>query len=253
MRRVFGANWKMNGTVAGALEFLERMAGMGSSSVSPELVLFPPFTVLPMLRESAVRAGMALGGQDLFWEESGAYTGEISTGMLREAGAEWFLAGHSERRHVLGESDRIVRKKLEKGLRNGLKGILCVGELREEREEGRTEEVVRGQIDAALSGLEEASACNLVVAYEPVWAIGTGLTATPEEAERMHRLIRQWVGDLGGAVSPEELRIQYGGSVKPDNAADILSRPSIDGALVGGASLQADSFMAIVRSTPDGQ
>jgi triosephosphate isomerase len=250
MKPVIGANWKMNGSVEDARGFLREMRTLGSCSVRPELVLFPPFTVLPLLSEDAAAASIQLGGQDVFWEDSGAYTGEISPEMLREAGATWFLAGHSERRHVIGDSDRIVRRKVERGLEDGLKCILCVGELIEEREGGRTEEVVRGQIASALEDLSIASSGNLVIAYEPVWAIGTGLTATPDEAERMHGLIRQWVGDTSGTVSPGDLRIQYGGSVKPDNAEDILSRPSVNGALVGGASLKAGSFMAIVRSAP---
>lgn len=253
MNYVMGANWKMNGTPEDALDFLRRMRELGSLSAGPDIVLFPPFTLLPLLRQEAGDAGVELGGQDLFWEEQGAFTGEVSPGMLARAGATWFIAGHSERRHVLGETDDIVRKKLFAGLEADLKGILCVGELKEEREAKRTEEVVRRQIGAALEGLEAASPVNLVIAYEPVWAIGTGLTATPEEAQRMHALIRGWVESITDAGFAEELRIQYGGSVKPGNASEILSGRSVNGALVGGASLKADSFMAIVRSTPQGE
>lgn len=252
MKYVMGANWKMNGTPEDALDFLRRMRKLGSPSAGPDIVLFPPFTVLPLLRQEAGDAGVELGGQDLFWKEEGAFTGEIGPGMLARAGAAWFIAGHSERRHVIGETDEIVRKKLRAGLEAGLKGILCVGELKEERESDRTEEVVRRQIGAAMEGLEDASPENLVIAYEPVWAIGTGLTATPEEAQRMHSLIRKWVENITDTSFAEGLRIQYGGSVKPGNAAEILSRPSVNGALVGGASLKADSFMAIIRSTPQG-
>jgi triosephosphate isomerase (TIM) len=250
MNYVIGANWKMNGTRADAEDFLEAMRNMGSASLESELVLFPPFTLLPMLIEGAQAAGMELGGQDVFWEDSGAFTGEISPVMLKEAGATWFIAGHSERRHVMGEDDGVVRRKLAHGLRSGLKGILCVGELREERDSGRTEEVVRGQIEAALEDLDAAGPDNLVIAYEPVWAIGTGLTATPEEAERMHSLIRNWLEDVRSPDFASGMRIQYGGSVKPGNAADILSRPSVNGALVGGASLKAESFIAIAESVP---
>ncbi|MBN2588058.1 MAG: triose-phosphate isomerase [Candidatus Fermentibacteraceae bacterium] len=253
MNFIIGANWKMYGTVPKASDFLEELLALGSRSVRSDLVLFAPFTLLPLIGETAAAAGIELGGQDLFWEDEGAFTGEVSPGMLREAGATWFLAGHSERRHVIGESDGTVRKKLSKGLQRGLKGILCVGELLEEREAGRTEEVVKGQIRSALEGLETASAENLVIAYEPVWAIGTGLTATPGEAQRMHSLIREWVEGIRGVAFASGLRIQYGGSVKPDNAGDILSRPSVNGALVGGASLRSDSFWAIVRSVPDGE
>lgn len=253
MKYAMGANWKMNGTPVEALDFLRRMRELDSPFAGPDIVLFPPFTVLPLLRQEAREAGVELGGQDLFWEERGAFTGEVSPGMLSTAGATWFIAGHSERRHVIGETDEIVRKKLFAGLEAGLKGILCVGELKEERESDRTEEVVRRQIGAAMEGLGAASPDNLVIAYEPVWAIGTGLTATPDEAQRMHSLIREWVESITDQDFAEELRIQYGGSVKPDNASEILSRPSVNGALVGGASLKADSFMAIVRSTPQGE
>lgn len=252
MRQIIGANWKMNGSVSGASVFLEDMLRLGSARASADLVLFPPFTLLPLIRSEAEAAGLELGGQDLFWEDSGAYTGEISAGMLREAGASWFLAGHSERRHVMGEDEGIVRRKLEKGLSSGLKGILCVGELIAEREDGLTEKVVCGQIRSALEGLDNATPGNLVIAYEPVWAIGTGLTATPDEAQRMHALIREWLREMMGEAFADGVRIQYGGSVKPDNAAEILEKPSVNGALVGGASLKAESFMAIVRSAPDG-
>ncbi len=241
----------MNGTPGEALSFLAEMKDRGSRETDADLVFFPPFTLLPLLAESGKEAGIELGGQDLFWMDRGAYTGEISPGMLMDAGAGWFIAGHSERRHVIGETDDVVRKKLEKGLESGLKGILCVGELVDQRERGLTEKVVRRQLESALDGLDIADASNLVVAYEPVWAIGTGLTATPDEAQRMHSLIREWVGEIGGGnVSPEELRILYGGSVKPGNAADILSKTQVNGALVGGASLRAESFSAIVTSIP---
>jgi triosephosphate isomerase len=251
MKYILGANWKMNGNPEEALTFLRELGKAGSGNVESDIVLFPPFTVLPLLSAEAESAGVELGGQDIFWEDSGAFTGEIGPPMLRTAGASWFIAGHSERRHIMGETDRVVRKKLAHGLDRGLKGILCVGELREERDAGRTEEVVRRQISSALAELEPVTPDNLVIAYEPVWAIGTGLTATPEEAQRMHALIREWVRDLRGEDFAMELRIQYGGSVKPGNAAEILSRPSVNGALVGGASLKADSFMAIIRSVPE--
>ena len=250
MKQIIGGNWKMNGSRLAALEFLSEMKRLGSGSVSSEIVLFPPFTLISLMADAAADAGIETGGQDIFWLEKGAFTGEISPAMLVDAGASWFLVGHSERRHVIGETDDIVRRKLEAGLETGLRGILCVGELIEERDAGRTEEVVRRQVESALKGLECVSTENFVIAYEPVWAIGTGLTATPGEAERMHSLIREWVA---GAISidfADNTRIQYGGSVKPDNAAEILSRPSVNGALVGGASLKAESFMDILKAVP---
>jgi triosephosphate isomerase len=199
------------------------------------------------MSEAASSAGIQLGGQDLYWEEKGAFTGEISAGMLSDAGCTWFLAGHSERRHVLGEDDGTVRRKFHAGLRQGLRGILCTGELEEERRAGRTEEVVRRQVESGLSGLDLPPE-RLAVAYEPVWAIGTGLTATPEEVQRVHGLIRDWIGELAGKEFAGALRIIYGGSVKPDNAFELMDAPDVDGALVGGASLRAESFAAIAAA-----
>jgi len=250
MKQIIGGNWKMNGFRLPALQFLREMKGLGSESVSSDIVLFPPFTLLPVLADAASDAGIETGGQDLFWLEKGAYTGEISPSMLADAGASWFLAGHSERRHVIGETDEIIRRKLQAGLETGLRGILCVGELIEEREDGRTEEVVRRQVESALMDLDCVSPQNFVIAYEPVWAIGTGLTATPEEAERMHSLIREWIGNIKNNDFADNTRIQYGGSVKPNNASEILTKPSINGALIGGASLDPDSFMNIIKAVP---
>ena len=250
MKQIIGGNWKMNGSGLAALEFLKEMKRLGSGSEFPEIVLFPPFTILPLIADAAADAGIETGGQDIFWLEKGAFTGEISPSLLLDAGATWFLAGHSERRHVIGETDDIVRRKLQAGLLSGLRGILCVGELIEERNADRTEEVVKRQVEYALRDLEGVSNENFVIAYEPVWAIGTGLTATPDEAQRMHSLIREWVAGIAGTEFADNTRIQYGGSVKPDNAAEILSMPSINGALVGGASLKAESFMDIIRAVP---
>jgi len=250
VKQIIGGNWKMNGSGLAALEFLKEMKRLGSGSEFPEVVLFPPFTILPLIADAAADAGIEIGGQDIFWLEKGAFTGEISPSLLLDAGATWFLAGHSERRHVIGETDDIVRRKLQAGLSSGLRGILCVGELLEERNADRTEEVVKRQVEYALRDLEGVSNENFVIAYEPVWAIGTGLTATPDEAQRMHSLIREWVAGISGNDFADNTRIQYGGSVKPDNAAEILSMPSINGALVGGASLEAKSFMDIIRAVP---
>ncbi len=241
-----GANWKMNGTYESGMDYLTAIDECNINYFGADVVLFAPFTLIRSFARLADKAGMALGAQDLFWEENGAYTGEISPSMLIEAGCTWFLAGHSERRHVIGETDQIVRKKLEAGINAGLNGILCVGELLEEREAGRTEEVVRRQIRSALEGLDSVSPFNLVVAYEPVWAIGTGKTATPEEAQRVHSLIRSWVAETAGHDFASDLRIIYGGSVKPANASEIMNGPDVNGALVGGASLKADSFIEIV-------
>jgi len=232
-----GGNWKMNGSLDQGRDFLRELDQRNIRSLPVEVVIFPPFTLIQGLSEAANKAGVSLGGQDLFWEEKGAFTGEISAGMLREAGCTWFLAGHSERRHVLGEDDATVRLKLESGIAAGLRGILCVGELLSQREGGRTEEVVSRQIDSGPSSLD-VSPDSLVIAYEPVWAIGTGLTASPDEAQRVHLLIRQWISEIRNAEFAEEIRIVYGGSVKPDNAEL-------------GASLHADSLYEIVSHTGD--
>jgi triosephosphate isomerase len=238
----------MNGTPGGAAAYLEKIAGLLPPGPDPEVVVFPPFTLLSAMAPGARKAGIMLGGQDLFWEDRGAFTGEISPGMLVDAGCTWFLAGHSERRHVTGEDDATVRRKLEAGIASGLRGILCVGELLEEREAGKTEETVRRQLEAGILGLD-AGPGSMAVAYEPVWAIGTGLTATPGEAQRVHSLIRGWVEEARGAGFADALRIIYGGSVKPDNAGAIMEGPDVDGTLVGGASLDAGDFARIVAAS----
>jgi triosephosphate isomerase len=189
-----------------------------------------------------------VGAQDLFWEANGAFTGEISAGMIESAGATYVLVGHSERRHVIGEDNDIVARKLLAALQSSLTPILCVGEKIEHRDAGEHQAYVRVQLETAFSGVSEEAAARVVIAYEPVWAIGTGKTATPGDAVAMHGFIRGWVrenlrGDLAG-----RLRIQYGGSVKPDNAATLLGEEEIDGALIGGASLEADSFLAIAAA-----
>lgn len=244
-----GANWKMNGTYESGMDYLTAIDECNINYFGADVVLFAPFTLLRSFAILADKAGIGLGAQDVFWEEEGAYTGEISPSMLKEAGCSWFLAGHSERRHILGEDDGIVRKKLEAGLKSGLNGVLCVGELLEEREAGKTEEVVKRQIGSALQGLDAASPYNMVIAYEPVWAIGTGKTATPAEAQRVHSLIREWVAETAGAEFAADLRIIYGGSVKPSNASEIMKGADVNGALVGGASLKSDSFIEIVAES----
>ena len=241
-----GANWKMNGSLSLGVEYITLLDEGNINYFGADVVLFAPFTILSALAPLAERAGIHLGAQDIFWEEKGAFTGEISATMLKEAGCSWFLAGHSERRHILGETDDIVRKKMKAGLSAGLSCVLCVGELLDQREAGRTEEVIRGQIESALIDMDIANPYNFVIAYEPVWAIGTGKTATPEEAQRIHSLIRKWIAEIVDKEFAEELGIIYGGSVKPANAAQVMSGRDVNGALVGGASLKADSFIEIV-------
>ena len=206
----------------------------------------PPFVSLPAVMEAIEGSSIESGAQDIFYEESGAFTGEISGGMLVELGVRYVLTGHSERRHVIGESNDIVARKLRAALDSGLTPVLCVGELLEEREADRAEEVVLGQLRTALEGLTADQCAKVVVAYEPVWAIGTGKTATPEDASHMHGVIRKALGDLHGTDISESTAILYGGSVKPQNAAQLFGSPDIDGVLVGGASLASDSFLGII-------
>ncbi len=210
------------------------------------IVLIPPFVTLPAVMQAIGETGIEGGAQDIFYEESGAFTGEISAGMLAELDVRYVLVGHSERRHVIGEGEELVARKLEAALAGGLVPILCVGELLEERESGRAEEVVLGQIRSALEALPKGECSKVLLAYEPVWAIGTGRTATPEDASRMHGVIRGALKDLCGEEISATTAILYGGSVKPQNAAELFAASDIDGVLVGGASLSADSFLGIV-------
>ncbi len=212
-----------------------------------DVVLCPPFTDLVpvegILRESRV----SLGGQNLHWADDGAFTGEISAHKLTDAGCEYVIGGHSERRHVFGETDQEINQKVRKALDEGLKPIFCVGEKIDERKSGQTEKVLAQQVRNGLEDIQLASAEDLVVAYEPVWAIGTGENATPEQAEAVHRFVRELLAEKYGADLSSLIRIQYGGSVKPANAEELLIQENIDGALVGGASLDPDSFTEIIK------
>ncbi|TVQ63387.1 MAG: triose-phosphate isomerase [Phycisphaerales bacterium] len=248
---IVGGNWKMY-TTQDAAAGLARdvaaglIAGTGEGA-GVEVVVFPPFpyllTVGAVLRE---RGGpVALGGQDVWTQPEGAFTGEVSGEMLRDCGCTHALVGHSERRHVLGESDELVGEKLRAALSAGLHAVLCVGEKLDEREGGRTDAVNERQLRAALAGVGAGDLSRVVIAYEPVWAIGTGKTATPEDAQRAHAAIRAVVASMYDADAAEAIRIQYGGSVKPGNAAELFAQPDIDGGLIGGASLQASDFLAI--------
>jgi triosephosphate isomerase len=246
---IVGGNWKMNTLAASATALAkEVLAGCAASEGACDVVVYPPFPYLPavagVLRGSAIR----LGGQDLFHEDAGAYTGEVSAGMLRDVGAVEVLAGHSERRHLIGEDDTIVNRKVRAGLEAGLAVTLCVGETLEQRQAGQTDAVNLGQVSAGLLEVPAGSMSRLRIAYEPVWAIGTGETATPEDAESVHRLIRDRVAELYDESVADSLRIQYGGSVKGNNAAELFSQPNIDGGLVGGASLDGEQFATIVQA-----
>ena len=240
-------NWKMHTTQAEALALVRALGASLAGVRGVEAGVCPPFVHLAALREPARRAGLMLGAQDLFWETKGAFTGEISAAMLTDAGCTHVIVGHSERRHVLMESDAWVARKLRAALQGGLTPILCVGEKLEEREAGRTAEVVTRQVRSALEGLKPEEIGRIVVAYEPVWAIGTGRNATPDQAQEVHRMIRGLLAESAGVAVAGRIRIQYGGSVKPENVDALMAQPDVDGALVGGASLEAASFAKIVR------
>ncbi|MCK4771772.1 MAG: triose-phosphate isomerase [Candidatus Latescibacteria bacterium] len=249
MRRyIVAGNWKMHKTAEEAVNLALALIPLVSDVRSVEVVLCPPFTALPSVGEVLNGSGLFLGAQNMHHEPQGAYTGEISASMLLPLGVSHVILGHSERRHYFIESDPQIREKVGAALQAGLTPILCVGETLAEREAGETESVVSGQLEGCLEGIELAQAEDLVVAYEPVWAIGTGKTATLEQAQEVHALIRAKLTQFFGVDLAGKIRIQYGGSVKPENAAELMAQPDIDGALVGGASLDADSFAAIVRS-----
>jgi triosephosphate isomerase len=210
--------------------------------------VFPPFPYLIAVAEVVRGTPVALGAQNVYPEKEGAFTGEVSPLMLADVGCQYVIVGHSERRHKLGETDAFINRKVHAVLAAGLKVILCVGETLPEREANQTEKVLDAEVSSGLAGVTAEQLARLVLAYEPYWAIGTGRNATPDQAQQAHAFLRRRVGQLCGAEAAQSLLIQYGGSVKPDNAASLLGQPDVDGALVGGASLQADQFMAIVRA-----
>jgi triosephosphate isomerase len=247
---LMAANWKMYKTIQEGVDFIKTLRPLVGNAEDRDVLICPPFTAIQAVAEAARGSRILIGGQNMYFEKEGAFTGEISAAMLLDAGATSVVLGHSERRHVFHESDEIINKKVHAALAHGLKPILCVGELIEEREAGRTESVVRRQVVQGFKGLSREQALKVVIAYEPVWAIGTGKTATPEDADAVHAFIRDVVGELFDRGLADSKIIQYGGSVKPENVDALMAKPNIDGALVGGASLKADSFSRIVRFQP---
>ncbi len=247
-RPLIAANWKMNKTIGEARAFCEALLpeveGRGEDA---EVVICPPYLALPLVAQLCEGTGVGVAAQNMYFEESGAYTGEVSAAMLLDAGAGAVILGHSERRQLFGETDEGLARKVPAALAAGLLPILCVGESEAERERDETDRVLRRQVDAALSRVEDAQLADVVVAYEPSWAIGTGKTATAEQANDACGFIRSLIA-ARDADAGERVRIQYGGSVKPANAAELLGRSEIDGALVGGASLDPDDFAAIVAA-----
>jgi len=253
-KKIVAGNWKMNLDRVKATELAQAVAGRHAEAGSVELVLCPPAAYLTTvgaalgLVHAVSPSGVTLGAQNMHDKASGAFTGEVAPAMLLDLGCRYVILGHSERRTLFGETDAIVNAKTKAALAAGLIPIVCVGETLEERESGRTSDVVATQVRGSLAGLPPADLEKTVVAYEPVWAIGTGKVATPQQAQEVHALIRGLLGTLASPAVADKVRIQYGGSVKPDNAADLAIQPDIDGALVGGASLKADDFLGIAKA-----
>jgi triosephosphate isomerase len=251
MRKPFIAgNWKMNTDSRSSVELAEAVVcgSLDAAGEKATVAVIPPFVYLQSVVRAVSRSHVAVGAQDLYIEPKGAYTGEISAAMLKDLGCTYVLCGHSERRHVIGEGDELVNKKVGSAISGGLLPILCVGELLDEREASQTAEVVTRQIEKGLVGLSVEKVSAVTLAYEPVWAIGTGLTATPEQAQEVHALIRKLLEQMYDAELADELRILYGGSVKPGNAAELMARDDVDGLLVGGASLKANDFIAVINA-----
>ena len=246
-KKLLAANWKMHKTPDEARGFVRDFLPMVANHDRDEIALFPPFISIPTVIDATSGSNVEVGAQNMHFEKQGAFTGEISAAMLIAIGCRQVIIGHSERRQYFGETDIGVNRKLRGALADGLKSIVCIGELFEERESGLTENVLRRQVGAALREISGTDVDKFCIAYEPVWAIGTGKTATPEIASEAHIFIRGEAAKAIGDQAAQKLRILYGGSVKPDNAHALMSKPEIDGALVGGASLDPQSFAAIVK------
>ena len=246
-KTLIAANWKMHKTVPEAVAFVAELQDLVGAPGDREVLIPPAFTALWPLREAMRAAGFALGAQNCHDQDQGAFTGEVSLTMLRDAGCRYVLTGHSERRHLFGETDAVIQRKVAAIYRHQLIPVLCLGELLPERQAGRTFEVIERQLRIAAGGLEPVQAEQLVVAYEPVWAIGTGQTATPDQAQEVHAFLRETLEQAFDKTVAKAIRIVYGGSVKPDNVDRLMAQADIDGLLVGGASLDPASFARIVR------
>ena len=240
-------NWKMYKTVSEATAVAGALAAALTGESGKKVMIAPPFTALHAVRESLRGSRIILGAQNVCAELEGAHTGEISLRMLRDAGVAVVILGHSERRHVYGETDELVNRKVTRSLSEGFEVILCVGETLDQRQKGVTEKVVEGQTRAGLASVAERDLARVTIAYEPVWAIGTGQNATPQDADAVHRCIRRVMAGMYSAEAAQQMTIQYGGSVKPDNIRDLMKMENIDGALVGGASLKVETFLPIVQ------
>jgi triosephosphate isomerase len=246
-RLLFAGNWKMYKTGAEAVEFIERLKELLSSDSAVDVTLAPSFTSLEAAIQAAQGSSISIAAQNVFWEQEGAFTGEVSATMLKSMGVKQVIIGHSERRQYFGETDKTVNRRIKAALSGGLVPIVCVGETLEQREAGQTFKILKTQLETGLEGIDSEAARTLILAYEPVWAIGTGKTATPETAQEAHKFIRETLQDRFDKGLVSSLRILYGGSVKPENTAELLTQPDIDGGLVGGASLKPDVFYGIIN------
>ena len=245
-KTLIAGNWKMYKTPSESRKMVHELTSLVGKTSAVEVLVCPPFTGLMIVGELVLDTSVQLGAQNVHWEDQGAFTGEISTGMLLECGCQYVIIGHSERRQYFEESDETINQKLRQVVGTELTPILCVGESLEQREAGRVQEIIMGQLKRGLFGLSEEQISSLVLAYEPVWAIGTGQTATPEIAEQVHASIRDWIANHYSEELASCIRILYGGSVKPENTAELMTQENLDGALVGGASLEVQSFARIV-------
>ena len=247
-KKVIAGNWKMYKSNSEAKELIEELKNKTNEIIKTTMIVCPPFTALSMAAEMVNGTNIQVGAQNMYWEQQGAFTGEISTEMIKSTGATFVIIGHSERRQFFGETDESVNKKLKAVLQSGLNPIVCIGETLEERESGVTNDLVGKQVEKALADISTELMKKVILAYEPIWAIGTGKTATPEQAQDVHKFIRSILFRLYNNEVGNEIVIQYGGSVKPENATELLSQPDIDGALVGGACLKAESFSEIIKA-----
>ncbi|MBI5588214.1 MAG: triose-phosphate isomerase [Deltaproteobacteria bacterium] len=250
MRPLIAGNWKMNTVIHDGVDLVLKLRDLIKGVDETDIVIAPPFTSIYHLKHLIADSPIKLAAQNIFWEKKGAYTGEVSGAMIKDAGCQFVIIGHSERREYFKETDETVNKKTLAALKEGLKPIVCVGETLDEKESGKTLRKVTLQVRNALKGLGGAAMRDITVAYEPIWAIGTGLNASPQEAEEVHNSIRELLYELFGLDAVKDVRIIYGGSVKPDNIDSLMAQPNIDGALVGGASLKAEDFARIVKFQP---
>jgi triosephosphate isomerase (TIM) len=248
-KKIVAANWKMNMTQGEAERFVESFLRDIDEINDVEVVIIPPFTAIAKVSEALGRAhNIKVGAQNMYWEKSGAFTGEISAPLLRDLFVHYVVLGHSERRTLFGETDEMVNRKVRAALEAKLRPIVCVGETLDQRDKGNVEKILSSQLRGSLAGVKPKELQDTVIAYEPVWAIGTGRNATPQQAQEAHAFIRHTLREIADATTADRIRIQYGGSVKPENARELMSRPDIDGALVGGASLDPRSFAQIVKA-----